>query len=115
MMRDDTDDTDDNESSIQKYGKLLHDAISTNGGRLDLAILGIGGAYPVYQEDGSVDISGGHLAFNEPGSDVSQSANLVHLTKRHVKIRHIGSNPWQTLFEWGNWIHHYLQRFQLMP
>jgi len=80
------DDDDDDDESIQKYGKLLQEAISTNGGRLDLAILGVGGAYPVRtEEDGSVHISGGHLAFNEPGSDVSQSAHFVQLTEKTRK------------------------------
>jgi len=73
------------DESIQTYGKLLQEAISTNGGRLDLAILGVGGAYPIKKEDGSVDISGGHLAFNEPGSDVSQSAHFVKLTEKTRK------------------------------
>ena len=81
----DNDGADNPETSIQQYGNLLHDAISANGGHLDLAILGVGGAYPVRNKtnNGSADIiMGGHVAFNEPGSDVTQSAHLVQLTEK---------------------------------
>uniref|UniRef100_A0A2B4R5F9 Glucosamine-6-phosphate deaminase n=1 Tax=Stylophora pistillata TaxID=50429 RepID=A0A2B4R5F9_STYPI len=72
------------EISIRAYGELFRQTVACRGG-LDLAILGVGGAYPVRHKDGSLGIKGGHIAFNEPGSKVSQTAHLVQLTEKTRK------------------------------
>jgi glucosamine-6-phosphate deaminase len=72
------------EVSIRAYGELFRQTVACRGG-LDLAILGVGGAYPVRYKDGSLGIKGGHIAFNEPGSKVSQAAHLVQLTEKTRK------------------------------
>ncbi|MCP4922964.1 MAG: hypothetical protein GY915_02895 [bacterium] len=72
------------EVSIATYGELLRKEIACRGG-LDLAILGVGGAYPARNKSGSMGIKGGHIAFNEPGSLATQGAHVVQLTEKTRK------------------------------
>ena len=67
------------------YIKLWKDATIFANGFLDFAMLGVEGAYHMHNaKDVSVEIYGGHIAFNKPGPDItqSQSARLVYLTEK---------------------------------
>ena len=66
------------------YRDKLNKAVKMTGrGKADLAVLGIGGAYPVKNSSGKyIGIKGGHIGFNEPGSKISDKARPVTLSKK---------------------------------
>lgn len=66
------------------YGAKLKAAVERTGRqKADLAVLGIGGAYPVKNSKGRYSgIKGGHIGFNEPGSKISDKARAVALTPK---------------------------------
>ncbi len=70
--------------AAKDYNAGLKKAVKRTGrGKADLAVLGIGGAYPVKDLKGRyIGIKGGHIGFNEPGSKISDSARVVTLTKK---------------------------------
>lgn len=71
-------------SAVKSYNSNLKKAVKKTGrGKADLAVLGIGGAYPVKDSKGRyAGIKGGHIGFNEPGSKITDSARVVTLTKK---------------------------------
>jgi len=81
-----TEKLDDAKQAAREYGELYEETISGNGGKADLVILGIGGAYP--DEDEGNKLKGGHIGFNEPGSIASDynedKAKVVELTKKTI-------------------------------
>ncbi len=68
----------------KRYGASLADAVRrSDSGMVDLAVLGVGGAYPVFDKRGRFSkIKGGHIGFNEPGSKVTDGARVVTLTDK---------------------------------
>ncbi|HBN22002.1 MAG TPA: hypothetical protein DD412_02040, partial [Holosporales bacterium] len=54
-------------------------------GPIDLAILGVGGAFLSKNLQGEQVIKGGHIGFNEPGTSPSQETHLVTLTSKTRK------------------------------
>ena len=70
------------------YIKLWKDATIFANGFVDFSILGVEGAYHMHNaKDDSVEIYGGHIAFNKPGLNItqSQSARFVYLTEKTWK------------------------------
>lgn len=67
------------------YEASLHEAIAARGGKADLVVLGVGGAYPVEEADGTTDLHGGHIGFNEPGSLLTDRTRVIELTKKTRK------------------------------
>ncbi len=59
-------------------------------GQIDLAILGVGGAFIAKGVNGEKYLRGGHIAFNEPGTKPTQETHMVTLTamtRRDTKHR----------------------------
>lgn len=66
------------ELAVNTYERKYNQALEKNGSKADLAVLGIGGAYP---ED---DIfKGGHIGFNEPGT---VSPDFINDRTKHVTL-----------------------------
>jgi glucosamine-6-phosphate deaminase len=66
-----------------RYGDTLKKAIASSQGKaIDLAFLGIGGAYPDTDKEGRPCLKGGHIAFNEPGTSVDSSTRMVVLSEK---------------------------------
>ncbi|MGB0935167.1 MAG: 6-phosphogluconolactonase, partial [Alphaproteobacteria bacterium] len=60
-----------------RYGDALR-----NAGKIDLAILGIGGISPAKDAAGKRVYRGGHLGFNDHGTPPNQATHVVELTKK---------------------------------
>ncbi|HOW28962.1 MAG TPA: 6-phosphogluconolactonase [Elusimicrobiota bacterium] len=77
------------EESVRQYEELLRNAIlSTGRAAADLVVLGIGGAYPVMDDqDNFVRMEGGHIGFNEPGPETNDltPAHVAVLSKKTIK------------------------------
>ncbi len=54
-------------------------------GQIDLAVLGVGGAFIAKRANGEKYLKGGHIAFNEPGTKPSQETHMVTLTSKTRK------------------------------
>ncbi|MBD3271584.1 MAG: hypothetical protein GF384_03485 [Elusimicrobia bacterium] len=82
------------------YNQMLQKTIAMTGRKkADLVVLGIGGAYPVYDRyHNYIGMNGGHIGFNEPGSQVSDTTRVVTLT---AKTR------LDTQFRFDNTAHYY--------
>ena len=64
--------------AAQRYEASLAKAISTSKHKaLDLVVLGVGGAYPAKDK-----LKGGHIAFNEPGTDISTRVHIETLSEK---------------------------------
>tara|TARA_R110002095_G_scaffold128771_2_gene111538 strand:- start:1137 stop:3191 length:2055 start_codon:yes stop_codon:yes gene_type:complete len=68
------------QETLNRFKKNLADA-----GAIDLAILGVGGAFIFKTLQGKDIIKGGHIGFNEPGTKPTQETHLVTLTSKTRK------------------------------
>lgn len=75
------------QEAANRYESELQAAIQATGrGKADLAVLGIGGAYPVKDEAGTlIGMKGGHIGFNEPGSSADDRTQVMRLTDKTRK------------------------------
>lgn len=70
-------------------------------GPIDLAILGVGGAFLAKNLQGEQVIKGGHIGFNEPGTPPSQETHLVTLTTKTRKDTQHRFRSLQALMDQG--------------
>ena len=72
------------QAAAKAYEAAIHHAINSTGRKkADLAVLGIGGAYPAKNVVGKfIGLKGGHIGFNEPGSKPGDRTRMVKLTKK---------------------------------
>ncbi len=82
--------------AAEHYRKLLEQA-----GPADLALLGVGGAYPVNMPKGKVKMFGGHIAFNEPGTPKDQKTHVVTLTAKTRKDTGFRFKSFRKVYESG--------------
>jgi glucosamine-6-phosphate deaminase len=89
-----TDLKEEEEKAREDEGKLEQAIKSTGREKADLVVLGVGGAYPVYDKEGRfVGIKGGHIGFNEPGSEQTCATRVVQLTKKtRFNTKHLFDN-----------------------
>ncbi len=71
-----------NEAASQYRNSFL-EAIRQRG-KADLVVLGIGGAYPVELADGAKTVKGGHIAFNEPGSNINDETRALPISDKTI-------------------------------
>lgn len=70
------------EKKTHEYEEKLEHAIKATGRKkADLVVLGVGGAYPVFDKEGKfICLKGGHIGFNEAGSKQSDRVRVIKLS-----------------------------------
>lgn len=71
-------------------------------GTIDLAILGVGGAFVTTSASGKTALQGGHIAFNEPGTKPTQETHMVTLTTKTRKDTKHRFSSLQSLMDHGD-------------